>query len=321
MMRRYRGRPLFDRRPLAWRRDDKDAGSGGDGSGGGGGGDGGPAAELLSQDRTTSPPAAGGDGDRGSGDPEWLSGLSEELRGEATFGRYATIDDMARAHLELRSKLSNGGGDVLTPPAEGEDITAWDGWTALGAPDSVEDVTIERPEMPDGLPYNEEREKAFLARAVEQRYPPHVIQDVVNLAAEEARAEHEAIVAHRAEQRRQLDRAIDGEWGSGETRDENLDLARRASKFFGLTTSDNTTIEEQLQGGGFALVKKMAAIGKVLSEHRLDGEGGTDVSKDAAQARLDFFKKKIADAPANTDPLTAAEKAERTQMQRIVHGV
>jgi hypothetical protein len=73
-----------------------DAGAGG-GEGEGGGGEGGAGAG-----------AEGGDGGAGgSSAPEWLGGVSEDLRASEGLDAYQSLDDLVKEHVEMRGKIPN----------------------------------------------------------------------------------------------------------------------------------------------------------------------------------------------------------------------
>jgi hypothetical protein len=88
---------------------------------------------------------AGGGGDEGGGGgggaaaPEWLGGLPEELRGDATLSRYKSVEELARGHIETKRLATS----KLAIPGEGAKPEEWGAvWDALGRPKAPTDYEI-----------------------------------------------------------------------------------------------------------------------------------------------------------------------------------
>lgn len=108
-----------------------------DGQGDGGQGDGGAGG------------AAGGAGGGGEQQqqqqqaPEWLAGLSEDLRGDPTLSRYASLDDFARGHLETKRVASS----KVIVPGDGADAAALQAfYDGIGRPKDPAGYEIPVPE-------------------------------------------------------------------------------------------------------------------------------------------------------------------------------
>jgi hypothetical protein len=77
----------------------------------------------------------GGDGGGGGAPPEWLGGLPDDLKGDATLGRYADVEALARGHLETKRLATS----KLAVPAADAPPEAWDAfYTAAGRPESAD---------------------------------------------------------------------------------------------------------------------------------------------------------------------------------------
>src|SRR6185369_12579211 len=65
--------------------------------------------------------------------PEWMAGLPDDLKGDATLTRYKSLDDLARGHLETKKLASS----KLIIPGDGATDEDWGKfYDALGRPES-----------------------------------------------------------------------------------------------------------------------------------------------------------------------------------------
>ena len=86
----------------------------------------------------------GGDQQQQQGQsPEWMGALSEDLRGDATLARYASLDDFAKGHLETKRLASS----KVMLPGEGADAAAMANfYDAIGRPKEAAAYDIPVPE-------------------------------------------------------------------------------------------------------------------------------------------------------------------------------
>lgn len=112
------------------------AGAGAGGSAGAGGvGDGGNAGGAAAGSGSggaagsTLPPAAGAGsanlGDGGTGAKSWRDGLPDDLKADATLGKYSDVANLAKAHIELQKKFGQKGIFKPGPNASIEEIKAF----------------------------------------------------------------------------------------------------------------------------------------------------------------------------------------------------
>ncbi|MAM84224.1 MAG: hypothetical protein CL472_06085 [Acidobacteria bacterium] len=73
---------------------------------------------------------------------EWLSALPDELKGDATLGRYKSVEDLARGHLEAHKVAKS---KVVLP--KDDDPESFDRFAAAVRPESADAYEIE---LPDG---------------------------------------------------------------------------------------------------------------------------------------------------------------------------
>lgn len=90
-----------------------------------------PGAEVLGQQ-----PAAA---------PEWMSSLPEELRGDPTLGRYKSIDELARGHVEAH-KAAKAKAGIALPDGTDESIAAF---VQAVRPENADAYEIA---VPEGMP-------------------------------------------------------------------------------------------------------------------------------------------------------------------------
>ena len=118
-----------------------------------------------SQAAAGAPDGGAGQQDGGNQAPGWIAQLPDDLKGNETFTGYKTIGELAKAHLDTSGKVAELEGKVansipkLTENATDEEKAAY--FAALGVPESPDKYELERPAMPEGMPYNEDLEKWF----------------------------------------------------------------------------------------------------------------------------------------------------------------
>jgi hypothetical protein len=96
--------------------------------------------------------------------PEWKASLPEEIRGEASLATIHTIESLAKGYVHAQRMV--GAEKVVIPKADAPD-EEWAGvFDRLGRPESPDKYEFTKPEeMPEGLGYSEEIEKAFREKA------------------------------------------------------------------------------------------------------------------------------------------------------------
>jgi hypothetical protein len=95
----------------------------------------------------------------GEGTKPWLEQVSAELRTNELLGGIENVNDLARKHIEQAGKMDQ----AIFKPGEGateDDVKVYR--EQMGIPETAEGYEIQRPELPEGLPYDAEMEKAAL---------------------------------------------------------------------------------------------------------------------------------------------------------------
>lgn len=100
------------------------------------------------------------DGGQGGGEPqvpEWMGGLSDELKGDAILSRYKSLDDFAKGHLETKRVASS---KVIVPGADADQAT-WDSfYSQIGRPAEASAYEVPSPEGTDAAYLNAFKGKA-----------------------------------------------------------------------------------------------------------------------------------------------------------------
>lgn len=169
------------------------------------------------------------------GDPAWLTGLDPTLqtafvnkgwnRAESAEAALASI---GTAYANLEKRVGFDPSKVIDKPADGtkpaEFIAA--NRELFGVPETPDGYEIERPEMPEGVAWNETLEKEALALFHEQGATPETVQTAMTLAARLvsgiASSTDEEIATTQAE----ATRTLQAEWG-GQTK-ARIEEARTA---------------------------------------------------------------------------------------------
>lgn len=179
-------------------------------------------------DKAASPQPAQGNEKPG---PVELAGFAQaatkELKGDQKFlalaSKFKSFDEMARAHMELESRL----GTAIVPPGENatpEERAAY--WAKLGVPEAPDKYVLDRPELPDGLEYDDAATQEFQKLAHEHHISAEAAKALfawqVNRTIEAQKAamaqaqEAEAIAAADAKRARdEVVTSLKKEWGSG----------------------------------------------------------------------------------------------------------
>lgn len=219
-----------------------EGGTGGDGGQGGAGGDGG----------------AGGQGGEFSG-PEWLAGLSDDLRGNEALHKYETLEDAVKATIDLQGRVPNvpESAEGYTPPEGIQDAIK-----ALGMDDEQANAAVQE----------------WAKNAADLKLPLETAQAMLQREIENAKSNRESSKTQ-AEQYvkdsiKKTKETLQAEW-KGDFQ-KNLDLADQA---FSRIFDENTVAAIKTSGLSFnpGFIKAMHALAPHINEDTIDnlkGQGG-----------------------------------------------
>jgi hypothetical protein len=222
---------------------------------------------------------AGGGAEAGGGGaaaPEWLGGLPEDLRGDATLGRYKSLEDFARGHVELRKVA---GSRVIVPAADADDATRAQFYEAIGRPKDAGGYEFEVPEGASPDLANGFREFAFATGM-----PKDMAEKAVKWNNEQIAAQQEAYLTSSQE-------AVAKVRAETPDYDTKITAAKQLFKSMGGDAAIADELDVKL--GSENLVKFFIGLAEKTGEHgRVDGDrpGQVAITGDP-EAQLDALQK------------------------------
>lgn len=253
--------------------------------------------------------AQGGAAAAGSS-PEWMAGLSEDLRGDATLSRFASLDDLARGHIEAHKTAKSKA--VPLPGDTDESRKAF--------ADALRQQSIDAYDFgktPAGL--DKALVDGFREHAFAEAIPPHMAKGALDFYAAKMAEATEAANAASLEDVNNFKT----EYGSGY--DQKLAQVQKMIESFTGTPMELTEADLNrfdMKVGSANLLKAMFAIHDRVGDLQPAGEdplpaGLTAV--DPAQADA-TFKAKMADPEWRKKVLVAGspEQKESVYLQKMI---
>ena len=167
--------------------------------------------------------------------------LPDDLKSHPTLAKFKEggITGLATSYINLERAFS---GDKVAIP-KGDNPDAWAMYNkAIGVPDTPDKYELKRPELPEGVQYDEESEKWFRAEAHKQGLTPKQVTALFNAEiarrleqhTEYARTNKEAIATSNLALKKEFGDAYDGALNTADTAlreyggDELLGLMKQA---------------------------------------------------------------------------------------------
>ncbi|KKN00113.1 hypothetical protein LCGC14_1141110 [marine sediment metagenome] len=192
---------------------------------------------------------------------DWRELLPEELRKEKSLESFKDVAGLGKSFVETKKMVGN----AIQLPEEGKEPGEGqlDGiYDKLGRPKTAEEYKFTKPDIPDGIPWDETMEKSFLARAHKAGLSNGQVETLMQWHGEEIRRQWGVGQEHLAESVDELK----GEWGANF--DRNIALAQRAVVWVG-----GEELKGLLESTGLAnnpiFVRAYAKQGKALAEDGL----------------------------------------------------
>lgn len=226
-----------------------------------------------------------------------LERLPEDIRGDEkaqlTLKPYLgkPLGEFLRGHMQLASKL----GQSLTVPEANAPAEDWQRvWSRLGRPESPDQYDLDGIQVPEGLPWNADTDKALTAKAHELGLTNAQLRGLREAYIGLRGAEHEGLAKVQTEALTKAQETLRGEWGADY--DKRLELASRAAK---AAFGDGFEEAKQLRlaDGSFlldnpAIARAFEAVGARMAEPGAlpglnDGSGG---GGENAQAEIDRLR-------------------------------
>jgi hypothetical protein len=165
-----------------------------------------------------------------------LEQLEESLRGHESLSGVDNFNELTKKFIEngetIKTLQGNLEGKVAIPKEDSsdEDRTAF--FKALGRPDNPAGYTLERPQMPEGMPYDEVLEQKFRQEAFDIGLNPSQISRLYKMFNDYGIASHTEILKSITENREKSEDLLKDTW-KGEAYTANKEKAFRAFKKFG----------------------------------------------------------------------------------------
>lgn len=218
-------------------------------------------------------------------DPELAKsqGLAKYLDDKGT----VDINNLAKGYLHAQSMI---GADKIVIPKEGDE-KGWDEvWSKLGRPEKPDDYKFEKPQLPEGLPYDEEAEKWFRQEAHAQKMTQSAAQA---LYAKFIQRQVDAFTSYannyKAEQEAGMS-ALKKEWGAGY--DGQLGLSKAAAREYG---GDELVgfLNESGVGNNPVVIKAFAKIGReLMGSGKITTDGKNTITPADLDAQITDFRAK-----------------------------
>jgi len=215
----------------------------------------------------------------------WRDGLSEEYRTHPVFERFDDLDALAREHVNLQKLIGRKG--IVPPAADADNAERARFYDALGRPESPEGYDLDGLARPEGMPWDEDFEKAMLERmhasGLSDAQARSLLEGYVEL---QGAAWQDANAA----QDRALDAVESGlrrEWG--ENFDAQVDRANRAfAAAFGERVDDVRQLRltnGQYLGDHPDMVRAFAKLGGLMGEAEFIGGKEARIGQAPSEAR------------------------------------
>jgi hypothetical protein len=221
---------------------------------------------------------------------DWTSSFTPELKDIVAKNGFSDPAAVVKAYGAVLPLL---GADKIALPKDG----VWDDVARerLGIPKDGA-YQVKRPELEQGMTWDETFEKAFLPVAHKLGFTPQQVQGLIDFYAAAQISQHKVGVEAGATREAELKTKFDGfqkelktEWG--QAYDERVALAGRALKHVG-GDALIALMNEELKGGGMigdnpAVLRAFAKLGEQLGESVLKTGAGGSQAMTPAQAETE----------------------------------
>lgn len=192
---------------------------------------------------------------------DWASELSPELKAMVDAKGYKSPTDVVQAYAHAQRLI---GAEKIPLPRNGEwDETARE---KLGIPKTADGYNLNRPELPEGISYDESFEKAALPVAHQLGLTPHQLQGLVDFYASHQAQSYQSAARSRTDEQALAIESLRTEWGA--TYDTRLTQAARAARYFG-GEALVTFLNESGVGNNPDLIRAFAKAGVLLGEDNM----------------------------------------------------
>lgn len=220
-------------------------------------------------------------------DSGWITGLPTELKALVETKGYRTPADVVQAYAHAQRAL---GSDKIPLPRDG----IWDpvARERLGIPAAPGGYALKRPDLPEGVPWDEGFEKAALPIVHGLGLTPQQVQGLMDFYASHQAEALATAGRTRHHEQEQAASALKDEWGPDYA--VRLAQAARAARYFG-GEDLVTLLNESGLGNNPQLIRAFEKAGALLGEDTLkgtsDGSGQGLAPTDAMRKARELMQK------------------------------
>jgi len=269
-------------------------GEGGEGAGAGAGGEGG-----------------GGDGAAAATD--WTANLSEDMRGYVQNKGFKQPEDVLNSYVNLEKLHGVPAEQIVKLPGDNDDPESWNNvWSKLGKPDSPDGYEVPMPEEGGDENFAAEAKNWFH----EANLTPAQAKKVAEKWNEYVTSTQQQTAEQQQQQAQEAEKTLKKEWGKAH--DENIQVAQKAAREFGVTADQIDALEKTMGYDG--VMKFMHSIGSKLGEdgYVASGPGGNNsftgaMTPEQAKSRIATLRQDS----GFVDRYTKGDTEARKEMARL----
>lgn len=211
------------------------------------------------------------------------------------------------------------------PPPRTDDFGEYQKWTghkALGVPDKAEGYQVKRPQMPEGMSYDEELEKALIPAAHKFRLPQIALQGLIDeFSAFQVKRQKE-FTTMQTSNKQAMNAELDRAWGAAREAQENKAKGAYQRLAQGMKLNEKLLADGlSFMMGDANVMKFFAGLDGLIGE---DGAllgggagGGGDGTPDGAQAQIHALEADPEFQKAYHDPTHVGHKDAIARMDRL----
>ncbi len=205
---------------------------------------------------------------------DWIN-----AKGMATTDPLDALDKAIRVGQGAEKHLGKPADRLMARPGEGESLPDWMKSNAgmFGLPEAPEGYEIERPDLPEGVAWDDQLEAKVRQIAFDQGVPPGAVNALVGAYAERMADAVQAINAQGQEAEAELMAALERDWGT--QTQAKIDGARAAmaavAQAAGMDAEAIQSMALTLKGkaGDAGTIRMFAAIADMMGEDAMPGGG------------------------------------------------
>ena len=221
---------------------------------------------------------------RGNLGEGWTAVLPRELRDDATLANFKTVGDIAQSLVSTKRMVgADRARHAFVPNDNSTDQERREFFTKLGCPETPEGYQVTRPtDLPEGMAYNDELERGFLAVAHKAGLTPAQVQAAVAFYNEQQAAAFKAATEAQQAAKTEAEEKLRTEYGPRVS--ERIQRATAILNRYAAGDDLQAVIEKY--GNDPTIVRLLASISDDMAEDRLAG-GDAGVGSSSIRTQID----------------------------------